>query len=234
MSVQTVIEPGHWLFEAAAASWARMLAAGMPRGGITEAGRTRARQEYLYAQYLAGKLPAYAARPGTSKHENGRAVDVKTTSGAQAWLIKHGAAHGWTRPLLWAAKPEPWHWEYDVTRDTHLTDGTTPPAPIEEDPMPALTDDEQRRLLEAADMLRQHFMHVKGRVDASYDMARDTTTRTQIIRSQGDNITNGILTLLGRTGQAASVVAALSDEDVERLAHAVADEQARRLGGGRA
>lgn len=142
---QIQIAPGHWLYAPAAASWARMRRAGMPAGGITEAGRSRARQEYLYAQYLAGRLIAYAARPGTSKHESGRAVDMQTASAAHAWLISHGAAHGWTRPLLRAAKPEPWHWEYSVVIDRHLTDGAdpvpdltpvTPPAPL-----PPMEDD---------------------------------------------------------------------------------------------
>jgi len=142
---QVEIAPGHWLGGAAAASWRRMRAAGMPGGGITEAGRTRARQEYLYAQYLAGRLVAYAARPGTSKHEGGRAVDMVTSSAAHAWLITHGRAHGWTRPLLRAAKPEPWHWEHSITIDQHLTDDTTPVTPIEEDDM---TPDQARMLEE--------------------------------------------------------------------------------------
>lgn len=130
MAAQVEIAPGHWLGAGAAASWARMLAAGMPGGGITEAGRTRARQEYLYGQYLAGQLVAYAARPGTSKHESGRAVDRVTSSAGHAWMVQHAAAYGWTRPLLRAAKPEPWHWEYSVTVDRHLTDDVTPLTPL--------------------------------------------------------------------------------------------------------
>lgn len=131
MVTQVTIAPGHWLDAAAAASWARMRAAGMPTGGITEAGRTRARQTYLYGEYLAGRLLAYAARPGESLHESGLAIDMKTASAAHAWLVKHGADHGWHRPLLHAKKPEPWHHEYRASRDQHLTDAAAPVAPLE-------------------------------------------------------------------------------------------------------
>lgn len=126
---RVTIDGAHWLDADAATSWARMRAAGLPAGGITEAGRTYARQAELYRMYLAGKLPATAARPGTSNHESGRAVDMQTTSAAHAWLIANGAAHGWSRPLLNARKPEPWHWEYSATRDRHYHEPVPAPAP---------------------------------------------------------------------------------------------------------
>lgn len=128
----------------------------------------------------------------------------------------------------------------------------TPIAPIEEAFMPALTDEEQRRLLEAADAIRLHLMHMKGRVDATHDYARDTTARTQVIRAQGENITNGVSASL-RTLQALAKsqgvkideaeiarelaplligsLGSLSDEDVQRIAQAAADVQAERLSG---
>lgn len=167
MVAQTVISGSHWLSPAAAASWRRMRAAGMPSGGITEAGRTRARQEYLYAQYLAGKLVAYAAVPGSpeSRHETGHAIDIQTASAAQAWLIAHGAAYGWARPLLNRPKPEPWHWEYDLTRDRHLAGPitTTPPAP-EEDVMASLADVQAA----VAAATRPHAFRLPG-TDAAYE-----------------------------------------------------------------
>lgn len=144
MTTRVTIEPGHWLAAAPAASWARMLAAGMPPGGITEAGRTRERQADLYAQFLRGELLATAARPGESLHETGEAIDVKTASPKQAWLVVHGAAHGWTRPLLRARKPEPWHWQYVWLLDRHLLDPLPAPAPLTpttpEDPVLLLTN----------------------------------------------------------------------------------------------
>ena len=108
MAGTVTIAPGQWLAAAAAASYTAMRAAGMPAGGINDAGRTRAEQEALYRKYLRGELQATAARPGTSKHEKGTALDVSTSSGAHAWLVKNGAKYGWTRPL----SNEPWHWEY--------------------------------------------------------------------------------------------------------------------------
>lgn len=107
--MQTVaIAPGHWLSPAAAASYAAMRAAGMPAGGISDAGRTRAEQERLYQRYLRGELKATAAKPGQSNHETGNALDMDTGSAAHTWLLKNGARYGWTRPL----SNEPWHWEY--------------------------------------------------------------------------------------------------------------------------
>jgi len=44
---------------------------------VTSARRSRAQQKVLYANYLAGKSRYPAAPPGTSKHEQGLAVDIK-------------------------------------------------------------------------------------------------------------------------------------------------------------
>lgn len=57
------------------------------------------------------------AIPGTSKHGTGTAVDVPETQ--RAWFRKSGAFYGWFNPK-WAQDPktfEPWHWEYDPTKD---------------------------------------------------------------------------------------------------------------------
>jgi len=54
---------------------------------ITSTRRSRAQQTKLYAAYVAGKSAFPAARPGTSKHERGLAVDlVVTPASAQALL----------------------------------------------------------------------------------------------------------------------------------------------------
>jgi hypothetical protein len=64
------------------------------------------------------------AVPGTSNHEEppGTAMDVDTDSPLHAHLLKHGAQHGWSRPLL--AFGEPWHWEYNANKDRHLPRAT--------------------------------------------------------------------------------------------------------------
>ena len=64
--------------------------------------------------------PRLAARPGTSEHGNGLAVDlacgVQSFRSAQhAWMRANAPRFGWDLPS-WArrggSKPEPWHWEY--------------------------------------------------------------------------------------------------------------------------
>ncbi len=128
IGTQTAAGGGYaWLAPGPAASWTRMLATGMPAGGITEAGRTRERQIEVYNDFLAGRLQATAAKPGTSRHETGRAIDVQTASATQAWLIANAAEHGWTRPLLHAPKPEAWHWEHTTALDQHATSTITAP-----------------------------------------------------------------------------------------------------------
>jgi len=102
-----------------------MLAAGMPAGGLTSSSRTEARQWELYRNQGKTGWPKLAAHPSESKHvyrpndpkdKGGRAVDVDDPT--RAWLIKHGAAHGWTRTIT----SEPWHFEYDPSKDTRKDD----------------------------------------------------------------------------------------------------------------
>lgn len=112
----TTIAIGHWLDAPAAASYQRMRQAGMPAGGITDAGRTNAEQWDLWRAYLAGKLKATAAYPGTSKHETGRALDL--TGAALAWARAYGRDFGWIPDLV---PHEPWHLEYRANRDKYLT-----------------------------------------------------------------------------------------------------------------
>lgn len=71
---------------------------------------------------VAGRKPGLAARPGTSLHGWGIAIDfgggAATASGQQyEWLVKNGAEYGWENPD-WAksSKYEPWHWEYVPAR----------------------------------------------------------------------------------------------------------------------
>lgn len=116
----TTILSSYWLADAAAASWKRMVAAGMPNK-VTSAGRTRAEQQALYDRWKAGKLPGTptVAKPGASNHEGGDAIDVPEPT--RTWLHRNGAEYGWTNPA-WAQRPrtlEPWHWEYDPAKDRH-------------------------------------------------------------------------------------------------------------------
>lgn len=114
-----------WLEKSAAASFLRMIAAAGTHQGLAAAGRTYAEQQRLYKLYLAGK-GNLAARPGTSRHEKGNAVDVSRRSPLQLWMTHGGSAtqvgkneqiraneYGWFRTV----PSEAWHFTYDANRD---------------------------------------------------------------------------------------------------------------------
>lgn len=122
---------GKWLEAAAAASYKRMLKDGMPTGGIASAGRTYAQQLRLWKLYLSGK-GNLAARPGTSRHETGRALDITRGTAAQLWAVKGGNPYkrksgekirandyGWYRTV----PTEAWHFAYDPTKDKYRNNG---------------------------------------------------------------------------------------------------------------
>ena len=73
-------------------------------------------------QQLRRTRPRYAARPGSSEHGLGLAVDLgcgmlSSRSADTAWMRANAARFGWVHPV-WArpggSRPEPWHWEYDA------------------------------------------------------------------------------------------------------------------------
>ncbi|MEM7439396.1 MAG: M15 family metallopeptidase [Pseudomonadota bacterium] len=75
--------------------------------------RTYGEQKYLYEGYKAGKAGFNkAAKPGTSNHQNGIAVDISVSGGTGSpqydWLAKNGTSFGFIRTVT----GEPWHWEY--------------------------------------------------------------------------------------------------------------------------
>lgn len=81
---------------------------------LTDSYRTLAIQVRLKAT-----KPRLAARPGTSNHGWGTAVDlcggIQSFGTVQhAWMLAHAPMRGWFHPA-WAeptgSKPEPWHWE---------------------------------------------------------------------------------------------------------------------------
>jgi hypothetical protein len=85
--------------------------------------RTVARQEYFWNCYQTKKCNNgnLAARPGTSNHGRGIALDLNTNCGTQSgakpncggsrvyqWLLNNGHKFGFKRTV----QSEPWHWEY--------------------------------------------------------------------------------------------------------------------------
>lgn len=106
----------------AAASWARMLAAGMPHGCLRSGYRTLAQQ--------SAQDPRLALPAGQSEHGEGIAADVDEP--ARSWIAAHGLDYGWRIGFV---PGEPWHAQYDRT-DQHLNDPTAtttlaPPKPRE-------------------------------------------------------------------------------------------------------
>jgi hypothetical protein len=79
--------------------------------------RSYPEQKLLYDGYMK-HLPGFntAAKPGTSKHQNGVAFDIRVAGGegdpVYEWLKHNGPAHGFIRTV----NKEPWHWEFDSVK----------------------------------------------------------------------------------------------------------------------
>lgn len=104
---QLVERPGGRLDSSIVANFDAMVAAAKKDGiqlQISSAHRSRAEQERLYAAYKNG-TGNLAARPGTSNHEKGQAVDFKNTPGAHAWLARNAERFGFKN-----LPGEPWHY----------------------------------------------------------------------------------------------------------------------------
>ncbi len=104
-------DTNHKLWAPAAESLTRMVADAKRDGvtiGITDSYRPYeeqvdlARRKGLYSQ---GGL---AAKPGTSEHGWGMAVDLDLNNKAQAWMRANGDKYGFDENV----PREPWHWAY--------------------------------------------------------------------------------------------------------------------------
>jgi hypothetical protein len=73
--------------------------------------RTNAEQQYLYGCYQSGNCNNgnLAARPGYSNHQNGRALDLTTST----WLANNAGRFGFKRTV----PTEAWHYEYMTGTD---------------------------------------------------------------------------------------------------------------------
>ena len=139
MSDKVVVDKqGHTLRGDAAGSYLRMLAAGMPAGGVDVFQRTMDEQKALYARYQKYGSPI-AARPSlTAPHIKNVAMDFQTTrdgkynpSAAFRWITNgtdgskaprdtndakmRGHEYGWYRSV----PSERWHLQYDPKKDKH-------------------------------------------------------------------------------------------------------------------
>lgn len=110
---------GHKVANAAAPSLELLNAAYRAKFGhnitVTDGYRTYAGQVAAFAA-----KPNLAAKPGTSNHGLGLAVDLggginRFGTSQYKWMMDNAPKYGWVNPS-WAAqggsKPEPWHWEF--------------------------------------------------------------------------------------------------------------------------
>lgn len=139
MSNPTVIIDGRPVAAGTARAFESLRAAFQAATGknllVTDGLRTYEEQAALYAKWKAGTANL-AAAPGTSKHETGRALDLRDSGADRGvtfagnersnWLRAHAAEFGFTPSGYTFSPVEPWH--YDYTGDPW--GGETPaPAP---------------------------------------------------------------------------------------------------------
>jgi len=99
-----------------ACAFARMAAAASAAGirlTINSGFRTYERQVYFWNCYHSKKCNGghLAAKPGTSNHGRGQAIDINTgatTTATYRWLAANAAKFGFRRTVA----VEPWHWEH--------------------------------------------------------------------------------------------------------------------------
>jgi hypothetical protein len=77
---------------------------------ISSGFRTLARQNYFWNCYQTKRCNNgnLAARPGTSNHGVGKALDLSLSGAAYSWMRSNAQAHGFVRTV----PTETWHWEY--------------------------------------------------------------------------------------------------------------------------
>jgi hypothetical protein len=103
-----VVRQGKYIGAGIAERFDRMVAAAQRDGVplvLSSGMRTRAEQQALWN---ANPNPKYVARPGTSNHEKGNAIDFSNTPGAWAWLKRNATRFGFHN-----YPPEPWHYSLD-------------------------------------------------------------------------------------------------------------------------
>ena len=103
--VPTVLRQGKPIGAAIAPQFDAMVKAAQASGvnlQIEDGYRSPAQQQALWN---ANPNPTMVARPGTSEHEKGDAIDFKNTPGAFAWLQQNSTRFGFHN-----YPPEPWHY----------------------------------------------------------------------------------------------------------------------------
>ncbi len=104
-------DSGHRLWQPAAQSLENLLAAAKKDGikiGVTDSYRSYAEQVDVARRKGLYSQGGLAAKPGTSDHGWGMAVDLDLNAKAQAWMRKHGKEYGFVEDT----PREPWHWGF--------------------------------------------------------------------------------------------------------------------------
>ncbi|CAA9415120.1 MAG: D-alanyl-D-alanine carboxypeptidase [uncultured Quadrisphaera sp.] len=105
----------HRLWAPAAEAFERMHAAAARDGveiGVTDSYRSYEAQVDLAERKGLYSQGGLAAKPGTSDHGWGRALDLDLDGRAQAWMRANGAQHGFVEDT----PREPWHWAFTPVR----------------------------------------------------------------------------------------------------------------------
>ena len=101
----------HRLYAPAAASFRAMTSDAAAAGvtiGVTDSYRDYDAQVRLAEEKGLYENGGLAARPGTSNHGWGLALDLDLDAGAQSWMREHGWRYGFVESV----PREPWHFEY--------------------------------------------------------------------------------------------------------------------------
>ena len=141
--------PGGRLWPEAALTWNAMRSAFIAGGGSPDHFRpggpaSSARSLTQQRHFFANQPPA-AARPGTSNHGWGIAVDIPSAD-AQAWIMRNGARYGWTN-TEGARVNEPWHMGYVGAPKSTLRK-------LQRDPLAGFTTSERRWIREYDELVR--------------------------------------------------------------------------------
>ena len=110
-ALQQVGTTGHRLWAPAATSLDALMRAARADGvniGITDAYRPYAEQVDVARRKGLYSQGGLAAKPGTSDHGWGLAVDLDLDGRAQTWMRSHASQFGFAE----TTPREPWHWAY--------------------------------------------------------------------------------------------------------------------------
>ncbi|WP_432976425.1 M15 family metallopeptidase [Dactylosporangium sp. CA-233914] len=110
-ALQRVGTTGHRLWAPAATSLEALMCAAREQGvniGITDSYRPLAEQVDLAERKGLYSQGGLAAKPGTSDHGWGIAVDLDLDSRAQAWMRANAGRFGFAE----TTPREPWHWAF--------------------------------------------------------------------------------------------------------------------------